>query len=134
MNKKYDEDFFEDLDKTTDLLKAFRPHVDSKTNDLDDLFNEYMNTQKKSQEIEKSEVDELTRSIKPIRTMKEAYELEAEIKEQQRIKREKEELERQQELERQKQQLIEQKQKNYKQYFKVKNNKESKIKSNKKQI
>ncbi len=27
MNNKYDEEFFNDLDKTTDLLKAFKPHV-----------------------------------------------------------------------------------------------------------
>ena len=32
MSKKYDDDFFSDLDKTTDLLKAFKPHVESESN------------------------------------------------------------------------------------------------------
>lgn len=47
-NKKYD-DFFDDLDKTTDLLKAFKPHVDdaSKLDELDTLFAEINNQPKK---------------------------------------------------------------------------------------
>ena len=134
MNKRNDEDFFEDLDKTTDLLKAFRPHIDNKTDSLDDLFNEYMNTQKQSQEIEKSEVDELTRSIQPIRTMKEAYELEQQIKEQQLLKKqEQERIEqlKQQEMERQQQQLkVEQKQAALQSIF---SSKEKKKSSSKKQ-
>lgn len=114
MNKKYDDDFFEDLDKTTDLLKAFKPRMESKSDSLDDLFKEYMGGNN-SQEIEKSEVDELTRSIQPIRTMKEAEELERQIKEQrelqQQIQREeaiKIKLERERELERQRRLKIEQ--------------------------
>ena len=113
MNKKYDDDFFEDLDKTTDLLKAFKPHMESNSNSLDDLFSEYMNSN--SQNIEKSEVDELTRSIQPIRTMKEAEELERQIQEQreleQRIQREEAiriKIERERELERQRRLKIEQ--------------------------
>ena len=81
MNKKYDDDFFEDLDKTTDLLKAFKPHLESKTDDLDQLFNEYMNSFD-SEDIEQSEVDELTRSIQPIRSMEEAIQLEKQIQQQ----------------------------------------------------
>jgi len=113
MNKKYDDDFFEDLDKTTDLLKAFKPHMESNSNSLDDLFSEYMNSS--SQNIEKSEVDELTRSIQPIRTMKEAEELERQIQEQreleQRIQREEAiriKIERERESERQRRLKIEQ--------------------------
>ena len=113
MNKKYDDDFFEDLDKTTDLLKAFKPHMESQSNSLDDLFSEYMKSN--SQVIEKSEVDELTRSIQPIRTMKEAEELERQIQEQreleQRIQREEAiriKIERERELEQQKRLKIEQ--------------------------
>lgn len=113
MNKKYDDDFFEDLDKTTDLLKAFKPHMESNSNSLDDLFSEYMNSN--NQNIEKSEVDELTRSIQPIRTMKEAEELERQIQEQreleERIQREEAiriKIERERELERQRRLKIEQ--------------------------
>ena len=42
MNKKYDNDFFDDLDKTTDLLKAFKPLTGTENkNDLDSLFSEF---------------------------------------------------------------------------------------------
>ncbi len=42
MNKKYDNDFFDDLDKTTDLLKAFKPLMaNEQKNDIDSLFNEF---------------------------------------------------------------------------------------------
>lgn len=48
MNKKYDDDFFDELDKTTDLLKAFKPHIDTdKTVDLDALYSE-INKNKKN--------------------------------------------------------------------------------------
>jgi len=42
MIKKYDDDFFDDLDKTTDLLKAFKPHIESESyiNDFDDIYSE----------------------------------------------------------------------------------------------
>ena len=42
MIKKYDDDFFEDLDKTTDLLKAFKPHIENESsiNNLDDIYSE----------------------------------------------------------------------------------------------
>lgn len=41
MSKKYD-DFFDELDKTTDLLKAFKPHIEteSKNDSLEDLYND----------------------------------------------------------------------------------------------
>ena len=42
MIKKYDDDFFEDLDKTTDLLKAFKPHIEneSSVSYFDDIYSE----------------------------------------------------------------------------------------------
>lgn len=42
MIKKYDDDFFEDLDKTTDLLKAFKPHIENESslNNFDDIYSE----------------------------------------------------------------------------------------------
>lgn len=42
MIKKYDDDFFDDLDKTTDLLKAFKPHIESESglNSIDDIYSE----------------------------------------------------------------------------------------------
>ena len=114
MNKKYDDDFFEDLDKTTDLLKAFKPHLESKTDDLDQLFNEYMNSFD-SEDIEQSEVDELTRSIQPIRSMEEAIQLEKQIQQQKeeqellKIEEEvKQQIEREREIERQRRLKIEQ--------------------------
>lgn len=42
MNKKYDDDFFDDLDKTTDLLKAFKPHIENNNMDsLESLYSEF---------------------------------------------------------------------------------------------
>ena len=44
MNKQYDDDFFDELDKTTDLLKSFKSHMASESNNsysnIDDLYNE----------------------------------------------------------------------------------------------
>ncbi len=42
MIKKYDDDFFEDLDKTTDLLKAFKPHIENESSlsNFDDIYSE----------------------------------------------------------------------------------------------
>lgn len=51
MNKKYDDEFFDELDKTTDLLKAFKPHITSNDslNDLDDLSDLYSSFSNKTQ-------------------------------------------------------------------------------------
>ncbi len=52
MNKKYDDDFFDELDKTTDLLKAFKPHIDTdKTVDLDALYSELNKNRKKNNPV-----------------------------------------------------------------------------------
>ena len=49
MNKKYDDDFFDELDKTTDLLKAFKSHIDTdKTVDLEALYSEINKSNKKN--------------------------------------------------------------------------------------
>lgn len=55
MNKKYDDDFFDELDKTTDLLKAFKPHIDTdKTVDLEALYSEINKNKKKNVSQKKS--------------------------------------------------------------------------------
>ncbi len=52
MNKKYDDEFFDELDKTTDLLKAFKPHVSTtdSLNELDDISDLYSSFSKKTVE------------------------------------------------------------------------------------
>jgi len=61
MSKKYDDDFFSDLDKTTDLLKAFKPHVESEPNNkIDDIYSQSKSNQEKSDRIQKQQkLDEL---------------------------------------------------------------------------
>lgn len=56
MNKKYDDDFFDELDKTTDLLKAFKPHIDTdKTVDLDAIYSELNKNREKNNLVTKEE-------------------------------------------------------------------------------
>lgn len=58
MSKKYDDDFFDELDKTTDLLKAFKPHIDTETNlnNLDDIYTELNINTNKSKKVDSREV------------------------------------------------------------------------------
>ena len=63
MNKQYDDEFFDELDKTTDLLKAFKSHVgeeqNTSYNNLDDLYNEISLEQEyDEEEIVQSVVEE----------------------------------------------------------------------------
>lgn len=62
MSKKYDDDFFSELDKTTDLLKAFKPHVESEPSEqkLDDLYQISTSNDEKSDRIQKQQkLDEI---------------------------------------------------------------------------
>lgn len=56
MSKKYDDDFFEDLDKTTDLLKAFKPHIEeeSSLNNFDDIYNDLKKSNKNNRNDKKN--------------------------------------------------------------------------------
>lgn len=54
--KKKDDEFFDDLDKTTDLLKAFKPRVEKEESNDEDLRFLYEDTKKVKEVIAKKEV------------------------------------------------------------------------------
>lgn len=65
MNKKYDDNFLDELDKTTDLLKAFRSHmetdeVSSDMNTLDEIYNNIdADTESYSSDVEQYESQDI---------------------------------------------------------------------------
>lgn len=59
MNKKYDDDFFDELDKTTDLLKAFKPHIENNSMDsLESLYSEFNINKNKENKIEEKKQEQ----------------------------------------------------------------------------
>lgn len=90
MSKKNDNEFFDDLDKTTDLLKAFKPHVDEEKSigveDLEFLYKEYKTAEKEEKEknVKKEKKKETVKPVKKVEKTKKV-----EVKEPSKIEDEK---------------------------------------------
>lgn len=94
MSKKYDDDFFNELDKTTDLLKAFKPHIEteSKTDNLIDLYSE-VNANNKKDDIRKQQknLEQILEEKKFQKQQTERVEQKREEQQRQEISRERKE-------------------------------------------